>query len=81
MSTTYIAVFHRWFSSNSEGFHVELIDAASLKEAELIADAKSYRRSSYHCHVACKLIALREGQQLADRKLTWRERITGKLKG
>lgn len=75
----FILVQHNWFMT-SLGFSVNVIEAPDERTAKDIGEAKAFRDQNTFRHTACKVIPLAEGQEIArSRKLTWKERITGKI--
>lgn len=73
----FIAVFHSWFVS-SKGFKVVELDAPDRATAEAQADAIAYRTGGTFRETAYHIIELQDGE-IPVRKLTWMERITGRL--
>lgn len=75
----FLIVQHNWFM-DSLGFSVKVIEATDENTAKGIADSDAFRAQNTFRKTACKVIPLAEGQEIArSRKLTWKERITGKI--
>ena len=74
----FVAVYHKWFVS-SENFIEEIIEARNIEEAQLIADANCFRKSSPFSHCAVRIVRAEVQYNPTPRKLTWCERFTGKV--
>lgn len=74
----FLVVTHEWFV-DSRGFKVEEIEASDEKQAQERTDLLTYRAQDSHKRAASKLIILEDTESFINRKLTWTERLTGKL--
>lgn len=74
----YIAVFHHWWM-HSIHFEVETIEADCLDDAEIKADAMAHRKSRSFNHCRSIVLEIGKGEHLIRRRLTWRERFTGRI--
>lgn len=72
----YLIILHMWFV-DSKGFELYESDAQTFKQAEEEAKALSYDRGATFNKCAYKIIQLTNKERL--RKLTWKERILGRL--
>lgn len=75
----FVAVYHKWFVG-SEGFCEEIIEAKDFEEASLIADGRCFRKSSTFTRCAVHLVDAEVRYNPKPRKLTWKERFTGRVK-
>lgn len=74
----FVVVIHSWFQE-SEGFEEHLIEAPNRDMAELEARRLTdIGKSNFKCR-AFHMFQLVENERLAYRKLTWAERLTGRL--
>ncbi len=76
----YIAVFHHWWMSSIR-FETTEIQATCLEDAETKADAIAHRKNSDFNHCRALVLEIGNDEHLVRRKLTWRERISGRVKG
>jgi len=75
----FVMVMHEWFVS-SDGFTVKEIDARDADDAHNIASDIAHARNSRACHNAdATILQIADNEHLAPRRLTWRERLTGRL--
>lgn len=74
----YLITTHYWFMS-SEGFDVEESDAVTLDDAKKEAAVKQIARDRQFQHARCEVIQIADNEHLAPRRLTWRERLMGRL--
>lgn len=74
----YIAVIHGWFVT-SNGFTVRELDATSRDQAEKEAAQLRYNRENAFDKCAHLVIEIEDAETL-PRKLTLRERLTGRLR-
>lgn len=76
----FIIVFHTWFI-DSKGFIAEEIQCDSKLEAEKEAAYINQQLGSTFLKCAYKVIEIHKTEQIKinARKLTWKERITGKV--
>lgn len=75
----FIAVVHGWFIS-SNGFNVHALKATDKAEAHKEATLLSHQRDSTFDKCAFVVIEIDEIERLkGSRKLTWRERLTGRI--
>lgn len=87
-TSRFIAVVHRWFVS-SKGFVVKELSATNKQEADAEAALLFRAHQSDFTKADVCLVELRTGEKLplppqprkrvAGDKLTWRERITGRI--
>lgn len=73
----YIAVIHNWFVS-SKGFDVKELAATEEEQAHMEACYMAKQRSGDFNSTAYVVLPVRDIETIAPRKLTWRERITGR---
>ena len=78
MKNRFIAVSHHWFTG-SEGLSVIELNSKSRHEAE--KEAALIQVESHSNFKRCATIAVEIGSDevLMPRKLTWKERLTGKI--
>ena len=74
----FLVVTHEWFV-DSKGFDVQEVEADSLAQAITEGIVIQYRKAGAMNHCAFKVVAVEDHERLASRKLTWAERLTGKL--
>jgi hypothetical protein len=74
----FIAVIHGWHV-HSNGFNVYQLEATTLEEAQKEACWLNDLRDSAFDRCAYVVVELDDTEHL-PRRLTWRERITGRLK-
>lgn len=75
----FIAVIHGWHV-HSKGFNVHQIDAADKQQAEEKAAFLTMQRQGAFDECAYVLVEIQPEESIKqDRKLTWRERLTGKI--
>lgn len=74
----YLAVTHRWFV-DSKGFHVKEFEAENDDIAERERLVINDRLAENFKHASTKLIRLEPDLRISPRRLTWRERLTGKI--
>lgn len=74
----FIAVIHSWFM-DSEGFEVHELEATYADSAELEARRLTQIGQSNFKRRAFQLIEISSNERISPRKLTWRERLTGRL--
>jgi hypothetical protein len=73
----FIAIIHGWHVY-SNGFNVHQIDALSLTEAEKEACWLKEQREGDFDRCAYAVVEIDDREHL-PRRLTWRERLTGKI--
>ena len=73
----YIAVIHNWFM-DSKGFNIIELNAADEKQADIEVCAIAHKRNGDFNKTACVVLPIRDTETIAPRKLSWRERITGR---
>lgn len=73
----FVAIVHRWHV-HSKGFIVEEIEAASEDEAREKADALAHRLDQPFYSAAVYLLSIGNQIVVKPRRLTWRERLTGR---
>jgi hypothetical protein len=73
----FIGVVHGWHV-DSKGFDVHQLKARTKSQAEDEALLISARRDATFDRTACVVVEIDDREHL-PRKLTWRERITGRL--
>lgn len=76
--TRYIAVVHHWFVS-SNGFTIQEFSAADDDAAQQHADALAHRMDTTFSKTAVQLVKIGDAVMLSPRRLSWRERFTGRL--
>jgi len=75
----FIAVIHGWHV-HSNGFNVHQIDATDKQEAAEKAAFLTVQRQNKFDECAYVLVEIKPGEEMKrPRKLTWRERITGRF--
>ena len=76
----FIVVIHGWFVK-CKGFDVHEIEAHDMKEATIKAQELSDEREDDFQHIAFKVIPIYPGETIkkGPRKLSWKERITGRI--
>ncbi len=74
----FIAVFHGWFVDD-KGFEVKELEANDLEDAYKQAIVLKHKRETTFKHIAFKVIPIEDSEIFMPRKLTWKERITGKI--
>lgn len=77
---SFIAVYYEWFMDTGY-FSEEIIEAKDEKEADQIASSKAFKKARTFSHCDYYIV---EGEKtiithLTPRKLTFWERITGKV--
>lgn len=73
----FIAVVHTWFH-DSKGFEVHEL-GTNRNVAELDAHRITERgRDTFNSRAFC-LLEIHDHEQITERKLTWKERLTGRL--
>lgn len=73
----FIAVVHTWFH-DSKGFEVHDL-GSSRNVAELDAHRITEKgRDAFNCRAFC-LLEIHDSERITERKLTWKERLTGRL--
>lgn len=75
---TFIVVIHGWFTG-SNGFNIHEIHSDTRESAEKEAAHICYQRDSTFDKCAYQVIEIGDRQIVKPRKLTIRERITGRL--
>lgn len=73
----YIAVIHNWFM-DSKGFNVIELNAANEMQADMEACTIAHKHSGDFNKTACVVVSVRDTETITPRKLTLRERITGR---
>lgn len=73
----YLAVYHHWWMDSGR-FTSEMIDANSLEHAETMACAKAHRMDQTFSHCAVAVFEIASDECLSARRLTLKERLTGK---
>lgn len=76
----FIIVIHGWHVS-SNGFTVHEVEADSIEEAQKEGALLCYRREKAFDKCAYRVIEIGERQVVKPRKLTFIERITGRIGG
>lgn len=76
--TRYIAIIHSWFI-DSKGFNIIELNATDEKQADIEACAIAHKRNSDFNKTACFVLPVNNMEVITPRKLTWRERITGRI--
>lgn len=74
----FIAVIHNWFI-DSKGFDVIKLDSSSLEQAKTEASSIAHNKSNLFNTTACVVLEIDDDKILGPRKLTWCERLTGRL--
>ena len=74
----YLAVIHGWHVS-SNGFDVHELEATEKNAAYNEAYGLKSMREKTFDKCAVEVIAIEDGQALANRKLTLKERLTGRI--
>lgn len=74
----FVAVVHRWHV-HSNGFFIEEIEAASEAEAQEKAEALAHRLNRPFNSAAVHLLSIGDRVIIKPRRLTWRERLLGKM--
>jgi hypothetical protein len=77
-SKRYLAVIHNWFM-DSKGFDLVELKATDREQAELEGCYFAKTRNSDFNRTAYLVLEIQENEVLTSRKLTWRERITGRV--
>ena len=75
----YVVVLHSWFV-DCEGFKVEEIEAEDENAAYREAVFLKHKMERSHKSVAFKIVPIGDTEKFMPRKLTWRERLTGRIK-
>lgn len=77
--TKYLVVVHHWFGHKSKGFTVQEIEAADGSKARDMGQFMAYNAKS-HCQDSEALVLPFAGVSTVGvgRRLTWRERLTGR---
>lgn len=73
----YVIVIHGWHV-HSKGFDVHQVDCDDTQRAEQMATYLTFQREQAFDRCAWKVIEI-ESDTKVVRKLTWRERFTGRL--
>lgn len=73
----FVIVIHGWHV-HSKGFDVHQLDCESLDQAEQKAAHLTYQRDRPFDRCAWHVVAIEPDTRIT-RKLTWRERFTGRL--
>lgn len=74
----FIAVVHTWFH-DSKGFEVHELESTYRDAAELESHRITERgRDTFNSRAFC-LLEILSSERLTERKLTWKERLTGRL--
>lgn len=74
----YVAVVHSWFV-HSKGFEVKEIEASTEKEAQTHADAFAHQVGDDFKSTAVILLKIGKERIIEPRRLTWKERISGRI--
>ena len=74
----FIIVYHRWFT-HSEGFMVDEVECANEDEAYSIACVEKNITESRFKDCAFKIIPIAQNEEIANRRLTLWERLSGRL--
>lgn len=74
----YIAVITEWWMSNGHSTTMNL-DAETEEQARQKAAAECHRRADTFNDCCYELIAIDNSETVANRKLTMRERVTGRM--
>ena len=75
----YVAVVHSWFI-DSKGFQIREIEASSEDEAQLHADAFAHQVRDDFKSTAVILLKIGKDRVIKPRRLTWKERLLGRIK-
>jgi len=74
----YVAVVHSWFV-HSKGFEVKEIEASTEEDAQMVADAFAHKVGDDFKSTAVLLLKIGEQRIIQPRRLTWKERILGRI--
>ena len=74
----YIAVIHNWFM-DSKGFDVLELKSTDGIQADMEACAIAHKRNGDFNKTACVVVTISDMETIAPRRLTLRERITGRI--
>jgi len=74
----FLTIFHGWFV-NDKGFEVKELEAKDIEDAYTQATVLKYKRETTFKHISFKVIPIEDSDIFMPRKLTWKERITGKI--
>lgn len=74
----YLGVIYYSFCG-PKGTKVFEIDADTKEEAFDVLHAERSKEHSSFNNAGCRLIEINDGEELMDRSLSWRERLTGKI--
>lgn len=75
----YILVLHKWFVG-SNGFEIIDLGEKSIEDACMWRDAEIARKTGVFCSCAGKLIEIDKDERPVDRQLSWKERLSGRLR-
>ncbi len=76
----FIIITHNFFAGSSDGFDTIEIEAKDLDDAHDQGAAIAYRKSGSFSHCRYTVVTMEDGEKLVNRKLTFLERLTGRLK-
>lgn len=74
----YVAVVHSWFV-HSKGFEVKEIEASTEENAQMVADAFAHQVGNDFKSTAVLLLKIGQERIIKPRRLTWKERILGRI--
>jgi hypothetical protein len=74
----YVAVVHSWFI-HSKGFEIKEIEASTEDDAQMVADAFAHQVGDDFKSTAVLLLKIGEQRIIQPRRLTWKERISGRI--
>ena len=77
MRPRFIAVVHTWFTS-SYGFQVYELTSRTAEEADIQAALLYRKHNEPMVHAAVKVIEIKHNETIG-RRLTWWERLTGRI--
>lgn len=78
MKSNFVIVYHKWWM-NSKGWEQEFLENTTKEKAKEHAEAKCFRESHQFLNIDFYVIQANGTSPSLPRRLTWKERITGRI--